>query len=257
MSWKTEEDNEVLLADINFILERCNEVYNLLPRAKSHKAHFQEVYEHVRVLEEMALSVKQRPESASPDVRIALVDAARSLATAADFMGKVSRASAVVGFLKSGSNESKFQEVSRRLGENVRQLSEALHIGRGGSQKAVDAEYVPAARGKGADGGWAEMPLAVPHVPTSLPPAVPFFHNAMAYYPPVIAQPAVLYQPPTLLATSTTISYNRAPSASALNLAQQYAAVPTPPWACSHVPNSSLPTLINFNMSRTTFNVLR
>ncbi|XP_051918211.1 uncharacterized protein LOC127598412 [Hippocampus zosterae] len=119
---------ELLLTSADYVLSLCLEVYKMVKVAKSNKAQCQQVGERVRTLEKMVRRIKQRPENASPDVKDALVDLAGSLKDATQLMAKVSKANALVGFLASSSNESKLQEISQKLNEDVQLLSMALQI---------------------------------------------------------------------------------------------------------------------------------
>ncbi|XP_061139485.1 nascent polypeptide-associated complex subunit alpha, muscle-specific form isoform X2 [Syngnathus typhle] len=122
---------DLLLGSAESILSLCGDVYKMVQTAKSNKTQCQQVADRVRTLEKMVLSIKQRPDSVSPDVKSALIDLARSLKNATELMGKVSKANALVKVLNSGNNESKFQEVSQKLNQDMQVLSMALQISHG------------------------------------------------------------------------------------------------------------------------------
>ncbi|XP_061698276.1 uncharacterized protein LOC133512554 [Syngnathoides biaculeatus] len=148
---------EVLLTSVESVLSMCTEVYRMVRTAKSNKALCQQVGERVRSLEKVVLSIKRRPDNASPDVRDALVDLSRTLTDAAEFMGKLSKANKVLRVIKSGSNESKLQEVGKNLSEGVQLLSVALQISHGDTLRdcleAVVSENRATEDGGGAAGG--------------------------------------------------------------------------------------------------------
>ncbi|KAM9815496.1 uncharacterized protein ACBT44_010202 isoform 2-T2 [Syngnathus typhle] len=213
MSWQTqewEEDNEVLLGDVAFILDLCKELSNVVARPSSHRAGFLQIYKQVSLLEKMALAIKRRPEMATPQIRTALVDVGRCLSNARDFTSKVSTANFVLGFLKTSSDGFKLQEISWKLSEAVQELSAALESSNLRSSGL---------RGKeSADVGWVAFTSAA-----SSRRSVPVFRHAVAVRPPLM----VLERPPVSMVRSTVISSNRPPTRVTLNLARRYASMPT------------------------------
>ncbi|XP_037109094.1 myosin tail region-interacting protein MTI1-like isoform X5 [Syngnathus acus] len=113
------------------ILGLCCELNKMGQTAKSNKALCQQVADRVRSLEMMVLSIRQRPDSVSPNVRTALIELTRSLEDATELMRKLSKTNVVSKVLNSSINESKFQEVGQKLSQDLQMLSMALQISHG------------------------------------------------------------------------------------------------------------------------------
>nr|XP_057943488.1 uncharacterized protein LOC131138525 isoform X2 [Doryrhamphus excisus] len=122
---------------LEHVLGICWSIYQAVKTAKSNKERCKQVSQRVRLLEQMVMSLKHQPERVTDNVRSCLLELIQSLTRAMELVKKISNVNSAVGFFNANAHESKFQEISQKLSEDVQLLSVALQINDGGVLQEV------------------------------------------------------------------------------------------------------------------------
>ncbi|XP_061750407.1 mucin-2-like [Nerophis ophidion] len=190
----------------------CFTVYETVKKAKHNKQRCHELVHRVRLLEAMVLSLKRRPQCISANVRSSLLVLIGSLTKAEELVRKVSNANQAVGFFNAGDNESKFKELTQKLGEDVQLLSIALQIHDGNVLDSVYSQVAPSSEPCKSDlepntDAWTDQSQKF-SVPTSPATMVPKSPVTMVPRSPLTMVPTSPY---TMVPTSTVTMGPRSP----------------------------------------------
>ncbi|XP_061896684.1 mucin-2-like [Entelurus aequoreus] len=190
----------------------CFTIYETVKKAKYNKQRCQELVKRVRLLEEMVMSLKRRPQSISANVRSSLLELIGSLTKAMELVKKVSNAKPAVGFFNAGDHESKFKELTQKLSEDVQLLSMALQIHDGNVLDSVYCQVAPSGEPCKSDlepntHAWTDQSLKS-SVPTSPATMVPTSTVTMVPTSTVTMVPA---STATMVPTSTVTMVPRSP----------------------------------------------
>ncbi|XP_061780319.1 uncharacterized protein [Nerophis lumbriciformis] len=190
----------------------CLTIYDTVKKAKHNKQRCQELVKRVRLLEEMVVSLKGRPQRISANVRASLLELIGSLTKAMELVKKVSNANQAVGFFSAGDHESKFKELTQKLSEDVQLLAMALQIHDGNVLDSVYCHVAPSSEPCKSDlepntHAWTDQSLKS-SVPTSPATMVPTSTVTMV---PTSTATMVPASTATMVPTSTVTMVPRSP----------------------------------------------
>lgn len=190
---------------VDLALSLCKTIYDMVGAVKANKQLCRELADRVKSLEELVLSVRGRSGPISSPVHKALEKLCENLESARSLMVEFSSMKTFSWFVKSGSLKAKFQDVDRRLSDNLHMLSGALLV----EQREVLHDVYATVRGA----TWCPAPPKAskppPGVETAASPSV------LAAAAPVrcVVSPLPVYGfmtpiscPPTIISISTQLS---------------------------------------------------
>lgn len=139
--------NELLLCLglIDLALSLCKTIYSMLGAVKANKQLCRELAHKVKSLEELILSVSGRSGQISSPVYKAMKNLCENLESARNLMVEFSTMKAFFCFLMSSSVKEKFQDMDKKLSDNLHMLSGALLVEQ---RKVLDQVYATVKGGR-------------------------------------------------------------------------------------------------------------
>lgn len=116
---------------LDIVLSLCKTIYNMVENVKANKQFCQQLAEKVKSLEELVLTINKRSGRISSALYKALKKLRETLNSAQNLMMDFSKIKAFSSFIMSSSLKEKFQNMDKRLTDDLCILSGALLIEQG------------------------------------------------------------------------------------------------------------------------------
>lgn len=145
---------------IDLALSLCKTIYNMVSTVKANKQLCRQLADKVKSLEDLVLSVSGQSGQVSSPVYKALKKLCENLESARYLTEEFSTMKAFSCFMMSSSMKEKFQDMDKRLSDNLHMLSGALLVEQ---RKVLHQVYATVGGGR-----WCPTPPAAATRPTSL-----------------------------------------------------------------------------------------